>query len=236
MSVNGALREGGGQIVRNAVSLSVLLNMSLRVYNIRGARPRPGLRTQHVAGIDLMRRLMQVEVQGNTLGSTEVVVHKRDDKSAPREWPRKIVADTNTAGSVCLLLQIALPSLIFAPSITNLTMIGGTNASMAPTIDYANEVFLPMLRRLMHVDTKLFIEKRGFYPRGGGKVTVTSYPRQCPLPAFEFIDRGEIHSITITSIVSGDDLPMALASRATTCAAHHLKYIQWNIDYSDQIL
>lgn len=112
-----------------------------------------------------------------------------------------------------LLLQVSLPCLLFSGSLSaapsTLTLRGGTNASMAPQIDYTQHLFLPFLRRHFGVDLTLHIKRRGYFPRGGGKVVCSVPPVSRPLPAITLIERGEVIAIKGEAHVGG--LPAHLA-------------------------
>jgi RNA 3'-terminal phosphate cyclase (ATP) len=112
--------------------------------------------------------------------------------------PNHYSADTVTAGSVTLLLQVALPLLLFShlsvPAST-LTLHGGTNASLAPQVDYTKHILLPFIRKHLRVDNvSLHIAKRGYFPKGGGEVSLNVTPL-CgtqKLQSFSLIDRGKV--------------------------------------------
>ena len=129
-------------------------------------------------------------------------------------------ADPGTAGATTLLLQIALPCLLFATSdradTSSLRLHGGTNAINAPQIDYTEQVFLPFIRRHFSVDVELQITRRGYYPKGGGEVSVTVHSKKEPLPAISVLDRGTVTSIRGRAYVAG--LPRKLAKESRDAA------------------
>ena len=83
--------------------------------------------------------------------------------------------DIGTAGSITLLMQSLLPMLLFADRPSNLTLMGGTHVPHSPSIDYYNNIFLPMVRK-MGVDAEIDIQEFGWYPKGGGKVILFAKP------------------------------------------------------------
>jgi len=113
----------------------------------------------------------------------------------------EFVADTQTAGSIGLLLQISLPCLLFAPESIKLQLKGGTNAIAAPQADYTLLVFKPIVEQF-GIKFDLNISKRGFYPKGGGLVEVKSYPVKWLTP-ITITERGNVVSVTSYSFVSG---------------------------------
>lgn len=131
-------------------------------------------------------------------------------------------ADPGTAGSTTLLLQIALPCILFSStsSKANLILRGGTNAAQAPQIDYTEHVFLPFLRRHFGLQPQITIHKRGYYPKGGGEVQFSLLTIQGPLPAVDLTERGPIKSVSGKAYVAG--LPRSLAEQMRTAAITEL--------------
>ncbi|TCD63887.1 hypothetical protein EIP91_004796 [Steccherinum ochraceum] len=205
--LDGSVFEGGGQILRLAIALSVLLSKPISVDKIRHSRKPPGLKAQHAAGLRLAAEICSATLTGCKMGSTSIEFHP-----GIRDPFRSYCADPGTAGSVTLLLQIALPCLIFSPRQSpsheenlsvDLTLRGGTNATQAPQIDYTEQVFFPFLRRHFGLDPTLTVRKRGYYPKGGGEVHFTIPTVPGPLPAFTLTDREEVVKISGKSWVAG---------------------------------
>ncbi|XP_014665922.1 PREDICTED: RNA 3'-terminal phosphate cyclase-like [Priapulus caudatus] len=188
--------RSGGQILRVATSLSCLTGRPIKLFNIRAGRSTGGLRPQHLMGIQLVRDLCQGQLDRAQVGSTEVTF-----------WPGKLkagrfVADTKTAGSVCLLLQVALPCMLFADGEVSLQLKGGTNADFAPQIDYFEMVFQPMAER-MGIGYTGSIKRRGYYPKGGGEVKIVTSPVKPHLQPITLLDRGQVTRITGKAFVAG---------------------------------
>lgn len=186
VTIDGA--EGGGQILRTAVSLSALSGRPLRVINIRGSRPKPGLRPQHLLSIMAAAKIADADVEGACLGSTEIEFHPKS-LSAPPEWRLEI----GTAGSLTLLLQCLLPCLVRSPSPCQLELTGGTNNPWAPPVEYMQQVLLPILGS-MGVNAELRLLQRGFYPKGGGQVEAQVGPTDSISP-LHLTNRGELKRI-----------------------------------------
>jgi RNA 3'-terminal phosphate cyclase (ATP) len=181
VTIDGSLHEGGGQIVRNAVALAAAARTPVTVTSIRAGRPKPGLRPQHAAGLRLVASLSDGgSLAGCEVGCTELTFVPGRLVAGPH------AADAGTAGSTMLMAQAALPAALLAaagggegggngspspsPLTTTLDLRGGTDAAMAPPADYAAHVLLPTLRRACGVRADLVIHRRGFFPRGGGRV------------------------------------------------------------------
>ncbi|KAJ7184153.1 RNA 3'-terminal phosphate cyclase domain-containing protein [Mycena filopes] len=158
--IDGSVLEGGGQILRNSISLSALLGKTILIQKVRNGRKPPGLKNQHRTGIELAAEIASARLTGATNGSSTV-------EFAPGQiTPGVYSADPVTAGAATLLLQISLPLLLFAPSTTpsTLTLKGGTNATMAPQIDYIQHIFLPFARRHFGLKAEVEVRTRGYFP------------------------------------------------------------------------
>ena len=163
IELDGSQGEGGGQTVRTALSLSAITGEAFRITNVRAGRPDPGLKPQHLAGVRLMQRLCSADVAGDEVGSRELEFRPGRMSGGSLEF------DVGTAGSLTLLMQSVLPALITSHSRTELRLIGGTDVRWSPPIDHYRLVLFPLLRR-MGARVELQVERRGFYPKGGGCV------------------------------------------------------------------
>ncbi|OAX41583.1 RNA 3'-terminal phosphate cyclase [Rhizopogon vinicolor AM-OR11-026] len=216
--IDGSFCEGGGQLLRNAVALSALLSKPISIPNVRSNRKPPGLRKQHEAGINLAAAICAAETEGVHFGSTSITF-----KPGKIELPKILTADPGTAGSTTLLLQVSLPCLLFSSSPTApslLTLRGGTNATQAPQIDYTQHVFLPFMKRHFGVDVALKIQRRGYFPKGGGAVFCTVPPVTEALPPVTLMERGPVQVIRGEARVGG--LPYILAERMKNAARARL--------------
>ncbi|KAG6910912.1 hypothetical protein DXG01_006595 [Tephrocybe rancida] len=197
--IDGSVLEGGGQILRNSTSLSALLSKPISIHKIRQSRRPPGLKNQHRTGLELVAQIASARLTGATNGSQVI-----DFVPGRLALPGSFTANCVTAGSTTLLLQIALPLLMFAPEKdtppSTLTLLGGTNATMAPQIDYVQHVLLPFLRQHFGVPSGLSagvdleIKRRGYYPKGGGEVQVSVTPVK-RLQAARVLERGRVKHI-----------------------------------------
>ena len=211
--IDGARGEGGGQIVRSALTLSAITGKSFRIVNIRRNRPNPGLRNQHVRCVLATQRVCSAEVEGAEKASRELSF-----------VPGKITAgkheiDIGTAGSTGLVLQtIALP-LSLAEGSSEVVIRGGTHNHFAPIYDYLDLQWLPFMRRI-GLDIDLELVSPGFYPKGGGEIRATIRPAAGFFPLL-IADRGKLKRLTIRAAV--DNLPRNIAERFIKQTASQLK-------------
>ncbi|XP_046439753.1 RNA 3'-terminal phosphate cyclase-like [Daphnia pulex] len=167
--IDGSLLEGGGQTLRISSALSAILGVPIRIHSIRAGRSTPGLRPQHLTGLNLIKDLTNGSMEGGSIGSTEITL--RPGQIGGGEFS----VDTKTAGSITLIIQAVLPCLLFAGKRSVIKMKGGTNVDMAPPIDYLTDIFSSFAKKFgAHFSCKLI--RRGFYPKGGGEVDLTVEP------------------------------------------------------------
>lgn len=225
--IDGSILEGGGQVIRNSFALSALLCKSLKLFNIRGGRPKPGLQAQHMNGLRLVHQMFggeasKTSLQGCMLGSKEVIFKPASDNNIKVEDHEHFEIDIQTAGATTLLAQVALPVAMFRPSkCVVMDLKGGTNAAFAPPIDYYEAIFGHILQRFgASFDTKIL--KRGYFPRGGGHIQLTVKPlTNGPLKAVNLIHPGNLATITIYASCAGK-VPRNKANQMASSARQHL--------------
>ncbi|WP_297500742.1 RNA 3'-terminal phosphate cyclase, partial [Thermococcus sp.] len=159
VEIDGSYGEGGGQILRTAVALSVITGKAVRIKRIRANRPNPGLRPQHLHGILALKELSGAMVKAARVGSTEL------EFIPGRAEPKNIRVPIKTAGSITLTLQALLPAMAFVGGSFEIT--GGTDVPWSPPIDYLKGVTLFALER-MGLKVEIEVKRRGHYPKGGG--------------------------------------------------------------------
>ncbi len=212
IEIDGSLGEGGGQILRTALSLSCITGLSLKLFNIRKARKRPGLMPQHITCVNAAASISHARVSGNEKGSSELTFVP--DRIMPGEY----TFDIQTAGSCSLVLQTLLPPLILSGKPSNITIKGGTHVPFSPTYDYISDVFMPMLGRL-GIKVEASIVRHGFYPKGGGEVSFRIHPVKT-IKGMHLTSRGVLLSIHGHSGVS--NLPLTIAERQKMSAIQNL--------------
>jgi RNA 3'-terminal phosphate cyclase (ATP) len=201
--IDGSFGEGGGQILRTSLGLSLVTGMAFRIEKIRAGRKTPGILRQHLTAIKAAQEISQAEVVGATIGSQQLTF-----------IPGKVVAGDykfaiGTAGSATLVLQTVLPALLLAESPSNLVLEGGTHNPSAPPFDFLVKAFLAQINRMgARVEAELI--RPGFYPAGGGQFKVEINPAK-KLQGFELNSRGEIVARRARALVAS--LPLDIGKR-----------------------
>lgn len=168
IKLDGSFGEGGGQIVRTALALSALTQKPFEVNNIRKGRCSSGLKAQHLHCIKSLQELTNAKTNEVNIGSEYLRF------IAGKFQAKNIDIDIRTAGSVTLLLQSLLLPCMFGDKKIKLTITGGTDGKWAMPFDYFNNVFVSQMKKYADIDVKLI--KRGYYPKGGGKIELNIKP------------------------------------------------------------
>lgn len=166
LHLDGSYGEGGGQILRTSLSLSAMLGQPVLIENIRGGRPKSGLRPQHLTAVRALAQITQAEVSGAELHSQELTFRPRAPQ--PGHYLFDVAEKTGSAGSVTLIAQALLPPLLRAHGPSTLIIRGGTHVPWSPPAHYLLYVFLPALAQL-GAEVKMTLKRWGWYPRGGGE-------------------------------------------------------------------
>ncbi|KAI3384664.1 hypothetical protein SNEBB_009041 [Seison nebaliae] len=199
--IDGGRGEGGGQIIRFSLSLTSLLRSRLQIDKIRHNRPKPGLRPQHLMGVNICQSISRGKMKGNEISSTKIEFDCTKTKQL-RHLGEEIF-DCKTAGSITLLLQQIIPILLFSDGPSIFDVIGGTNVSHSPTIEYMTDVLLPTLND-MNVDCTLKVLRHGVFPRGQGRVRCELKSLgNGKLKAIQLMERGEVREIIVKTFASG---------------------------------
>ncbi|MFP4050375.1 MAG: RNA 3'-terminal phosphate cyclase [Thermoplasmata archaeon] len=169
--IDGSHGEGGGQILRTAIAMSMINGESVNIKNIRANRPNPGLSHQHLMAIKAAKEISDAEAEGLKKGSETVTFTPNDIKGGFYRF------DIGTAGSITLLLQaVLLPAFLSDEPIT-IEVKGGTDVKWSPPYDYFENIFLENVKK-MGGEVSLECIKRGHYPKGGGKVKIKTEPSE----------------------------------------------------------
>ncbi|HTU68095.1 MAG TPA: RNA 3'-terminal phosphate cyclase [Steroidobacteraceae bacterium] len=204
IEIDGAEGEGGGQILRSALSLSICTQQPFRIVNIRANRDKPGLRRAHLTAVQAAARISDAVVEGAALESRELTFRPGTLRAGDYAF------DIGSAGSSTLVLQTVLPPLLTAAAVSRVRIVGGTHNPGAPPFDFLARAFLPLLARL-GAQVALDLVRPGFYPRGGGEVHVRIEP--ATLGSLELMERGaarrcyaEAHVAAVPSHVATREL------------------------------
>src|SRR3989344_9114635 len=224
LEINGS--EAGGQLVRTAAALSAITGKAFKITNIRGARPEPGLKAQHLEGLNALKEICSAEVSGLELGSRELVFIPK--KFEPRDLEIKI----STAGSIGLVLQaLLICAEKFSKPIKIKFSGGGTWGKWAPPVLYLEKVFCPLAE--IKIETKILRE--GFYPKGGASAEFVLHPRVAK--EIEILEHGKLLEINIFSVASAHLQKAKVAERQAEAAKKFLSEkfsaaVSAHIDYS----
>jgi RNA 3'-terminal phosphate cyclase (ATP) len=214
IELDGSAGEGGGQILRTALSLAAVTGRAVAVRDVRARRMKPGLRPQHREAARAMALLCDAEVEGAEVGSSRISFRPRKRASAG-EW----TFDIGTAGSTPLLFQTLCCPLALAGAPSRLTLRGGTHQDHSPTFHYLALVWAPAVARL-GFPVELALRTAGFYPEGGGEFSATVAPAH-PMPPLDLRHRGTLQETEVLSLVAG--LDPSVAERQAVRAVRRLR-------------
>ena len=201
--INGSEGEGGGQILRSSLALSLVTGKPFRIVDIRGRRRRPGLRHQHLAAVRAAQAVSSADVEGAALGSMALSFRPGPVRSGDYAFA------VATAGSTTLIAQTLIPALMLAGGASRVTLQGGTHNPMSPPYEFLARAYLPLLRR-MGAGIHATLSRRGFAPAGGGRFDLHVEPVGALAP-IHLTTRGPLIRAECESIVAR--LPMHIARR-----------------------
>jgi RNA 3'-terminal phosphate cyclase (ATP) len=207
--IDGSEGEGGGQVLRTALSLSLVTGQPFRIENIRANRSRAGVMRQHVTAVEAACAVGGTECEELAIGASALSFTPGKVKPGDHHFA------VGTAGSTSLVLQTVLPPLMLADAPSRLVLEGGTHNIYAPPFDFIDRVFLPILNRMgPRVTARL--ARHGFYPAGGGRIEVEIEPC-ASLSPIDLLERGELRSVEARAIVAA--LPGEIAVRELEAVA-----------------
>lgn len=205
--------EGGGQLVRTALALSMVDGEPVAITDVRGDRSTPGLKPQHLAAVSTAAAVCDAEVEGDERGSETV----RFDPGAPSGGHYE--ATIGTAGSLTLLFDTFLPLATRIDEPISITATGGTDVKWSPPMAYYRQVKLPLARRL-GVAAAVERDRTGFYPAGGGRATLHVWPST--LSPVELAETGRATSARVYSKAAADLVDAEAAERQADAATDSL--------------
>ncbi|MGE0193709.1 MAG: RNA 3'-terminal phosphate cyclase [Planctomycetota bacterium] len=201
--LDGREGEGGGQVLRSALALSLATGRPFVLEHVRARRDRPGLLRQHLTGLRLAAEIGDAELDGATPGSRRVAFAPRGFRAG------RFHAAVGTAGSTVLVASTVLPALLVGKEAVELEVEGGTHAKGAPCFEFLRDVLLPALEEL-GARLELTLLAHGFYPAGGGRMRVAVNPTAHPRP-YVSLERGRLQATHASALVS--QLPRHIAER-----------------------
>lgn len=184
--IDGSQGEGGGQVLRTSLALSMITGQPFKIKDIRAGRSKPGLLRQHLTCVQAAVAVSDAAVTGAEMGSNELTFIPEKIKNGNFGF------SVGTAGSTMLVLQTVLPALLTADGPSMITLEGGTHNPFAPPFNFLEKAFIPLINR-MGPRIEINLVRYGFYPAGGGKVEIKIDPAEA-LSTLEIIKRGEIFS------------------------------------------
>lgn len=208
--IDGSKGEGGGQMVRSSLTMSLLTGQPVRIDNVRAGRRRPGLLRQHLTALTAAAEIGEAQVGGAYLGSTRVTFSPRAVRGGDYRYA------IGSAGSAGLVLQTVLPPLLRADGPSTVRVEGGTHNAWAPPWDFLEACWLPVMKR-MGADITLRLVRHGFYPAGGGAIVAEVTPG--PLTPLELVERGDAGEHRATALFA--NLSGKIAKRQLSTLATH---------------
>ncbi|KQO19458.1 RNA 3'-phosphate cyclase [Acidovorax sp. Leaf76] len=196
LTLDGSTGEGGGQILRTGLALSMVTGRPLHITRIRAGRPKPGLMRQHLACVQAAVAVSGGQADGAELGSQTLLFTPGAVRAGDYRF------QIATAGSCLLVLQTVLPALMLGHGESRVQLSGGTHNPMAPPFDFLKRSFAPLVRRL-GVGLDLQLQRRGFYPAGGGELVAHITPSAQPLTPADVVERGALLNAYGEALVPG---------------------------------
>jgi RNA 3'-terminal phosphate cyclase (ATP) len=208
--IDGSQGEGGGQVLRTSLSLSLVTGRALLIENIRAGRKKPGLQPQHLTCVRAAAAVGAARVEGDAIGSKRLLFEPGEVR------PGEYRFEVGTAGSATLVVQTVLPALMLAGAPSKLAVEGGTHNPLAPPYDFLERVFAPLVARMGPAITAR-LKRPGFYPVGGGELSVEIVPPPAgpdgkpALGRLDLDERGPVRRLSARAVVSR--LPLSIAER-----------------------
>ena len=195
LKINGGHGEGGGQIIRSAITLSCITNQPIHLENIRKNRKDVGLKSQHLTAIRILQKISNAKIIGAEIGSTELKFIPGNIESL------ELIEDVKTAGSISLILQVLIPVVSISQKKLSLIIKGGTDVLWSPSMNYTQYVLKEVYSQ-MGIEFSIKVIKRGYYPKGGGQIKLEVYPSKIKLANFSKRKTNNLKLICTVSKIS----------------------------------
>ena len=225
LELDGSFGEGGGQILRTSLALSLVTGKAFHLRNVRARRAKPGLQPQHLMSVHAAATVGQAEAHGAALRSTDLMF------TPGPVMPGTYRFDIGTAGAAGLVLQtIYLPLAWRTLAPSTITLTGGTHVKASPCFHFLDVTWKQYMKLLgLHISLKMY--QPGFYPRGGGVVEVFVQPCE-RINSLRVTDWQKPARITGTSAVAG--LPSDIAARQARRASWRLRQEGYKVDIPEE--
>ncbi|MCK5809510.1 MAG: RNA 3'-terminal phosphate cyclase [Cocleimonas sp.] len=207
--IDGSSGEGGGQILRTSLTMSMVTGIPVQIKNIRSGRNKPGLQNQHLACVHAAQAISKATVHGVKKNSQQLVFQPNAVEAG--EYQFKI----GTAGSTALVMQTVVPALMLAGKESILHFEGGTHNPWAPSFDFIANAYLPMLKR-MGIDIEVKIDRYGFFPHGGGRWSAIIKAKTA-MQRLEVLERGDL--LSQEAVISASNIASHIPQREITALA-----------------
>jgi RNA 3'-terminal phosphate cyclase (ATP) len=194
LTIDGSIGEGGGQILRTALTLSICLMRPFRIVGIRPRRSPPGLRPQHLTAVRAAAEVSNARVDGAIVGASELTFAPQHVAAGDH------VFSIGTAGSTTLVLQTVLPALLTAVGRSSVVLEGGTHNPQAPTFEFLAKAYVPLIQR-MGPQIRIELLRAGFFPKGGGRIRAVIQP-SAGLEPLRLHSRGELERLDVDVLLS----------------------------------
>jgi RNA 3'-terminal phosphate cyclase (ATP) len=194
IELDGGKGEGGGQVLRSALTLSLVTGTPFHLANVRAGRERPGLLRQHLTAVRAAVEVGGASVTGAELGSKDLTFAPGRVKAGDYRF------SIGTAGSATLVFQAVFPALALAGGRSTVVVEGGTHNSMAPPFEFLARAYLPLVAR-MGPRAAATLERAGFFPAGGGRLRVEVEPA-ADFGRLELPERGAVQARRVTALVA----------------------------------
>ncbi len=194
LTIDGSQGEGGGQILRSSLSLSLLTGTEFQIENIRGRRRKPGLLRQHLTAVRAAATISGATVAGAELRSGSLTFRPGQIQAGNYEFA------VGSAGSSNLVFQTILPALALAEGPSVIHVRGGTHNPFSPPFDFLVRTLFPLLKK-MGIIIEGTLHRAGFYPAGGGHAEFRIIPTS-KLRPLSLLERGPLRDGSIAAIVS----------------------------------
>jgi RNA 3'-phosphate cyclase len=222
IEIDGSYGEGGGAILRQSLGMAAYVGSPVHVYNIRAGRHKAGLAPQHLKAVEAVAAVCGAQVRGLGLGATEITFDPGDIRSGTFTF------DIGTAGASTLLLQALLLPCFYREGEYDFRLIGGTDVPWSPPVDYMRQVTLRSLGRAGPTDVT--VRRRGYYPKGGGRLQARITGTLAPATPIEFGSPGVVEAIRGVSHAARALQGRRVAERQADAADHLLKRLGFPVE------